>query len=240
MAITVPDNMSYGGKKPNFDRDQFATLTAMNGFSSDFLDEGHISYCVETKKHYKWNGTAWVEFKSAGEVADGSITANKLADSSVTEDKLSEDVKSKLNKEASFSGSASDVTYESDSLDATNVQAAIDEIESKKANRDEIAENTENLAQISVVDKTSAQSLALINARLAAVETLLREITNGYYFDELIARKLKVEGSELIKIGSGAPSVQPDFLGQVYIDTTNKKSYTGCGNSAVSDWKANN
>ena len=69
MAITVPDNMSYGGKKPNFDRDQFATLAAMNSFASDFLDEGHISYCVETKKHYKWTGTKWEEFKSAGEAS---------------------------------------------------------------------------------------------------------------------------------------------------------------------------
>lgn len=59
MAITVPDNFSYGGKKPNFDRDQFETLEAMTSYPKDFLDEGHISYCVETKKVYIWNGLAW-------------------------------------------------------------------------------------------------------------------------------------------------------------------------------------
>ena len=59
MAITVPDNFSYGGKKPNFDRDQFETLEAMTSYPKDYLDEGHISYCIETKKVYIWNGLAW-------------------------------------------------------------------------------------------------------------------------------------------------------------------------------------
>lgn len=65
MAIGVPDNFSYGGKKANFDRDQFNTLAEMRAYSPDFLDEGHISYCKQDKKHYKWNGTEWEEF-SAG------------------------------------------------------------------------------------------------------------------------------------------------------------------------------
>lgn len=66
MAIGVPDNFSYGGKKANFDRDQFTTLAEMRAYSPDFLDEGHISYCKQDKKHYKWNGTEWEEFKSGG------------------------------------------------------------------------------------------------------------------------------------------------------------------------------
>lgn len=66
MAIGVPDNFNYGGKKPNFDRDQFTTREAMLAFPADFLDEGHISYCKEDKKHYKWNGTEWVEFAAGG------------------------------------------------------------------------------------------------------------------------------------------------------------------------------
>jgi hypothetical protein len=66
MAIGVPDNFNYGGKKPNFDRDQFTTREAMLAFPADFLDEGHISYCKGDKKHYKWTGSEWVEFAAGG------------------------------------------------------------------------------------------------------------------------------------------------------------------------------
>ena len=64
MAIGVPDNFSYGGKKANFDRDQFVTLAEMRAYPSDFLDEGHISYCKQDRKHHTWTGTEWKEFKS--------------------------------------------------------------------------------------------------------------------------------------------------------------------------------
>jgi hypothetical protein len=72
MAIGVPDNFSYGGKKANFDRDQFVTLAEMRAYPSDFLDEGHISYCKQDRKHYTWTGTEWKEFKS--EVVDNLTT----------------------------------------------------------------------------------------------------------------------------------------------------------------------
>ena len=64
MAIGIADNFDYGGGKPNFDRDQFKTNEEMLAYPSNFLDEGHISYCVEDKKHYKWDGTEWVEFNT--------------------------------------------------------------------------------------------------------------------------------------------------------------------------------
>ena len=72
MAIGVPDNFSYGGKKANFDRDQFVTLAEMRAYPSDFLDEGHISYCKQDRKHYTWTGTEWKEFKP--EVVDNLAT----------------------------------------------------------------------------------------------------------------------------------------------------------------------
>lgn len=84
MAIGVPDNFSYGGKKANFDRDQFTTLAEMRAYSPDFLDEGHISYCKEDKKHYKWTGTEWEEFQSGGgggyEPPVGGIPKTDLAE----------------------------------------------------------------------------------------------------------------------------------------------------------------
>lgn len=60
MAINVIDNFSYRGKKPNFDRDSFDTLSAMKSFPETDIDEGHISFCKEDGKHY--------QFSSANEV----------------------------------------------------------------------------------------------------------------------------------------------------------------------------
>lgn len=50
--IQVADNFNYRGKKPNFDRDSFDTLQDMKNYSENSLDDGHISYCKETDKHY--------------------------------------------------------------------------------------------------------------------------------------------------------------------------------------------
>ena len=49
------DNLSYQGKKPNFVRDQFNTLLEMKNFPEVSLDEGHISFCLETGKRYKYS-----------------------------------------------------------------------------------------------------------------------------------------------------------------------------------------
>lgn len=38
-------------------------------------------------------------------------------------------------------------------------------------------------------------------------------------------------------IGTEAPAVIPNFIGQRYIDTTNKAAYTAYGTSSASDWK---
>ena len=55
MAINIGDNFKYKGKEPNFDRDKFMTLTEMSSVSDTDMDEGHISYCVETGEHYKFS-----------------------------------------------------------------------------------------------------------------------------------------------------------------------------------------
>ena len=47
VAITF----GYEGDLPNFERDQFATLSDMKAVV-DTIDEGHMSFCKETKKHY--------------------------------------------------------------------------------------------------------------------------------------------------------------------------------------------
>lgn len=80
--IQVADNFNYRGKKPNFDRDSFDTLQDMNNYSENSLDDGHISYCKETNKHYKFNSNnqsdpttgKWVEQHEAVPADEEDIT----------------------------------------------------------------------------------------------------------------------------------------------------------------------
>ena len=80
--IQVADNFNYRGKKPNFDRDSFDTLYDMKNYSENSLDDGHISYCKETNKHYKFNSNnqsdpttgKWVEQHEAVPADEEDIT----------------------------------------------------------------------------------------------------------------------------------------------------------------------
>ena len=80
--IQVVDNFNYRGKKPNFDRDSFDTLQDMKNYSENSLDDGHISYCKETDKHYKFNSNnqsdpttgKWVEQHEAVPADEEDIT----------------------------------------------------------------------------------------------------------------------------------------------------------------------
>lgn len=66
--IVTADGFSYNGARPNFERDLFATKQEMNDYIKEYaLDEGHLSYCTEDKKHYKYNGTEWEEFKTGSD-----------------------------------------------------------------------------------------------------------------------------------------------------------------------------
>lgn len=80
--IQVADNFNYRGKKPNFDRDSSDTLQDMKNYSENSLDDGHISYCKETNKHYKFNSNnqsdpttgKWVEQHEAVPADEEDIT----------------------------------------------------------------------------------------------------------------------------------------------------------------------
>lgn len=61
MALLIGDNFSYNGKKPNFERDSFETLAALKAVAEANIDNGHIAYCVETKKHYIFNDTNTID-----------------------------------------------------------------------------------------------------------------------------------------------------------------------------------
>lgn len=74
--IQIIDNFEHRSKLPNFARDQFDTLEEMKNVRDEDIDEGHISYCISTDKHYKFKASnainqstgKWREFK--GEKGD--------------------------------------------------------------------------------------------------------------------------------------------------------------------------
>ena len=55
MSIQIGVNFEYKGELSNFARDSFETLRDMRNILDTDIDEGHISYCVETGKHYTFN-----------------------------------------------------------------------------------------------------------------------------------------------------------------------------------------
>lgn len=85
-----------------------------------------------------------------------------------------------------------------------------------------------------------AAFIASLASRIGAIEN---SILNG--FTSLRVENLTVRnalsaflmGGNFIVRGNSAPAIIPDFVGQEYIDETNKVAYKAVGNNAVSDWK---
>lgn len=74
----------YEGTQPNFKRDQYTTLAEMKAVV-DTIDEGHISYNLETKKHYVFRSTHEVnettgKWKELNAEAEQQFTAEEVAD----------------------------------------------------------------------------------------------------------------------------------------------------------------
>lgn len=55
MAIIINDTFSFKSKRPNFDRDQYETLSAMKNVDDSQIDEGHLAYCIENRNTYKFS-----------------------------------------------------------------------------------------------------------------------------------------------------------------------------------------
>ena len=74
----------YEGTQPNFKRDQFATLADMKAVV-DTIDEGHVSYNLETKKHYVFRSTHELnettgKWKELNAEAEQQFTSEEVAD----------------------------------------------------------------------------------------------------------------------------------------------------------------
>lgn len=86
MALTIGDNFKYQANKPNFERDSFATLEAMKAYPETSIDDGHLSYCAETNKHYKFLSSntvdettgKWREFETGTSISEDGVTGQVL------------------------------------------------------------------------------------------------------------------------------------------------------------------
>lgn len=81
-----------------------------------------------------------------------------------------------------------------------------------------------------------AEALNDLNYRINGLEdtSTLPDLIGNSINTQLVP---KVGSCPMILTGTTAPSTEPDFVGQQYIDTTNKDVYFAVGNSALSDWK---
>lgn len=86
MALTIGDNFKYQANKPNFERDSFTTLEAMKAYPETSIDDGHLSYCAETNKHYKFLSSntvdettgKWREFETGASISEDGVTGQVL------------------------------------------------------------------------------------------------------------------------------------------------------------------
>ena len=65
MSIQIGDNLSYYGKKFNFQRDAFTTLSEMKSFNENYIPEkGFKAYCAETDKYYVFSVTNEIDLET--------------------------------------------------------------------------------------------------------------------------------------------------------------------------------
>lgn len=107
----------------------------------------------------------------------------------------------------------------------------------------------DNLTQVSAdlnkipenVEPALAEILSQQNGRIQALESLVKNMLfKAGQFDSIdIVKNLNIYGTtNLILIGTTAPSVVPDFIGQWYINTSGSgTTYQAKGNSSSADWK---
>ena len=78
MSISMLDNISYKGRKPDNVRSQFNTIAEMVSFSEDYLPEIYITLNAETGKQYMYKRSnsvdsllgKWREVDNSGSVGD--------------------------------------------------------------------------------------------------------------------------------------------------------------------------
>lgn len=61
MSLFIADNFAYSGKKPNFARDSYDTLADLKAVRDVDIDDGHLAFCAEDRKTYKFDSSNSVD-----------------------------------------------------------------------------------------------------------------------------------------------------------------------------------
>lgn len=89
----------------------------------------------------------------------------------------------------------------------------------------------------------SAAALAILAGRIDGIENALSKGLSNLVVEKLTVRRslngTPTSGNMKLR-GTGSPTEVPEFVGQEYYDTENKKKYEAFGVSAVSDWELMN
>lgn len=139
-------------------------------------------------------------------------------------------------------GVALEISEKSVNIDLTG---KVDKVEGKGLSTndysdEEKAKNASNKSRLDTDEVVLAEAIAAIFQELLGFASIVDNLGDARAHSLTLDTMLQICGSKLILNGTGAPSVVPDFIGQEYCDTTNKKSYKAFGSSAVSDWVALN
>ena len=94
----------------------------------------------------------------------------------------------------------------------------------------------------SVQDTVVAEALAKLNKEFEAFKKMLQSGNIGdIHVTSVNSDSVPMYcGQSMILNGSGSPisnAVVPDFVGQIYVDTTNRNAYMCCDSSSASYWK---
>ena len=152
MGLTIGSNFNYAAKNPLDSRDSFDTVLEMVSYPDTSLDEGHISYCKETNKHYKFLSTneidirtgKWHEFNS-GKTTDEKVAMNSFSDSKYLSE-LIDDVSIKIDSDTN-------TIYAVKIKDQTVTVAEVNMLQGIKSNIQEQINNlSKNMSMYGVFD----------------------------------------------------------------------------------------
>lgn len=105
----------------------------------------------------------------------------------------------------------------------------------------------EKAAEAAAAAANLVDPLLVLAEHIASIEENIDVLQkNQAVFGQLTGETIDVKniplicGSPLVIVQSGAPSVAPDFAGQLLVDTAGAKAYIAFGYTSVSNWKALN
>jgi hypothetical protein len=125
--------------------------------------------------------------------------------------------------------------------DVTSLQEGKADLVEGKVPDEQLPETTFPTIAVENMERTIAESLLILQSRIQALEGLLVAGVYGSVQAETISAvsSLQFKGAELILQGAGAPTLVPDFIGQIYVKTDATVAvYIATGIATSGDWKS--